>query len=59
MTGYLCMAAYMVLVCVGTYAATGNPLPRYRGWFPGGEEDEPEPEPQPEQAARVPSWARP
>jgi hypothetical protein len=64
-TGYLWLAAYMVVVCAVSAAATGQLMPRAarseqpdRGWSPGGEEDEPEPAPQPEQAVRVPSWAR-
>lgn len=65
MTGFLCMAGYVAVVCALSAVATGQLMPRAarseqpdRGWFPGGEE-EPEPAPQPEQAARVPSWARP
>lgn len=65
MTGALCMAAYVAVVCALSAAATGQLLPHAaqeppgRGWFPGGEEDEPEPAPQPEQQRHVPSWARP
>jgi hypothetical protein len=47
-TGGAVLAAYMLLVCLGTGMATGQ-FAGARGWFPGGDKPKPKPEPQPEE----------